>query len=84
MREVPATKAKVRFAELLSVVKCGETVANTGHGRAIVRLIPAQDDEADRRKEAVDRFRRCRRRWWRVEMSTDEIFAGLCAGLSLV
>ena len=75
MREVQATQAKARFAELLRTVEYGETVAITRHGRAIAHLTPVEDQEAARRKEAVDRFRRARRRWRRIEMSTDEILA---------
>ena len=32
------------------------------------------------RKEAVDRFRKARRRWRRVEMSTEEIVAAVRDG----
>ena len=80
MREVQATKAKAHFAELLRTVEHGEAVAITRHGRAIAHLIPAQDDAAARRKEAVERFR-SRRRWRRIEMSTGEILAARREGL---
>ena len=75
MREVQATEAKARLAELLRAVEYGETVAITRHGRTIAHLVPARDRERARRKEAVTRFRERRRRWRRVEMSTDEILA---------
>ena len=75
MHEVQATKAKERFAELLRTVEYGETVTITRHGRAVAHLIPVHDQETARRKEAVDRFRAGRRRWRRIEMSTDEILA---------
>lgn len=75
MREVQATQAKARFAELLRTVEHGETVAITRHGRAVAHLTPARDEDGARRKEAVDRFRRRRRQWRRIEMSTDEILA---------
>ena len=75
MREVQVSTAKARFAELLRTVEYGETVAITRRGRAIARLTPIRDQEATRRKEAVDRFRSARRRWRRVDMSTDEILA---------
>lgn len=75
MREVQATKAKAHFAELLRTVEYGETVAITRHGRAIAHLIPARDQEVTRRKKAVNQFRGGRRRWRRIEMSTDEILA---------
>ena len=81
MREVQATKAKAHFAELLRTVEHGEAVAITRHGRAIAHLIPAQDDAVARRKAAVERFRSGRRRWRRIEMSTDEILTARREGL---
>ena len=75
MREVQATKAKAHFAELLRTVEYGETVAITRHGRAIAHLTPVRDQEVARRREAVYRFRSGRRRWRRIEMSTDEVLA---------
>ena len=75
MREVQATQAKAHFAELLRTVEYGEAVAITRHGRAVAHLIPAQGDEAIHRKDAVERFRNGRRRWRRIEMSTDEVLA---------
>ena len=75
MREVQATQAKARFAELLRTVEYGEIVAITRHGRAVAHLIPARNDEVARRKDVVERFRGGRRRWRRIEMSTDEILA---------
>ena len=75
MREVQATSAKAHFAESLHTVEYGEMVAITRHGQAIAHLIPARDQEYALRKEAVVRFRDRRRRWRRIEMSTDEILA---------
>ena len=75
MRKIQATMAKAHFAELLRTVEYGEAVAITRYGRAIAHLIPAQDQEVARRKEAVNQFRSGRRRWRRIEMSTDEILA---------
>ena len=75
MREVQATEVKAHFAELLRAVEYGETVAITRHGRAIAHLVPARDRERTRRRDAVTRFRDRRRRWRRIEMSTDEILA---------
>ena len=81
MREVQATQAKAHFAELLRTVEHGETVAITRHGRAIAHLIPAQGQETARREEAVERFRSARRRWRRIEMTTEEILAARREGL---
>ena len=75
MREVQATEAEARLAELLRVVEYGETVAITRHGRAIAHLAPAPDRECACQREAVTRFRDRRRRWRRIEMATDEILA---------
>ena len=75
MREIRATEAKARLAELLRAVENGETVAITRRGKPVAHLIPAPDRERDRRKEAVARFRERRRRWRRIDMSTDEILA---------
>ncbi len=73
MREVPATDAKARLAELLRTVEGGETVAITRNGKEVAHLIPARDDDAARRREAVARFRAARRRWRPIEMTTEEI-----------
>ena len=75
MREIRATEAKARLAELLRAVENGETVAITRRGKPVAHLIPAPDRERDRRKEAVARFRERRRRWRRIDMSTGEILA---------
>ena len=75
MREVQETEAKARLVELLRAVEYGETVAITRHGRAIAHLVPARDREHARRRETVTRFRDRRRRWRRIEMSTNEVLA---------
>jgi prevent-host-death family protein len=46
MKEIQASVAKARFAELLDEVERGETVVITRHGKAIARLVP--DEEARR------------------------------------
>jgi prevent-host-death family protein len=45
MREVNATEAKARLAELLRSVEFGEAVAITRHGKAIAHLIPAREHD---------------------------------------
>ena len=76
MRIVTATEAKARLAELLRVVEGGETVAITRHNKAIVHLVPAQSaGVAPHRAAAVERFRRQRASWRRVDMSIEEILA---------
>ena len=75
MREIRATEAKARLAELLRAVETGETVVITRRGKRVAHLIPAPGRERDRRKEMVARFREGRRRWRRIDVSTDEILA---------
>jgi len=73
MREVQASDAKTRFAELLTEVERGETVVVTRHGRPIARIIP---DEAQRQKdidEARKAIKELRKHTGRV--STEEILA---------
>jgi prevent-host-death family protein len=49
MKEIQASVAKARLAELLDQVERGETVVITRHGKAIARLVP---DEGARRTDA--------------------------------
>ncbi len=51
MREVQASDAKTRLAELLTAVERGETIVIRRHGRAIARLVP----ESDLRQAEIDR-----------------------------
>jgi prevent-host-death family protein len=49
MREIQASEAKARLAELLDDVERGEVIVITRHGRAIARLEP----EAARRQAEI-------------------------------
>ena len=80
MREVPSTEAKAHLAELLRAVEHGETVAITRHGKVIAHLTPAQDQDRDSRRSAVERFRSRRRQWRRIEMTTEEVIASIREG----
>ena len=51
MRQVQASAAKAKFAELLDQVARGETVVITRHGKPIARLVP----DENRRQEEVER-----------------------------
>ncbi len=75
MREVSATAAKARLAELLRLVEGGETIAITRHGKAVAHLTPARVQGRAARAAAVAWFRQRRAGWRRVEMSTQEILA---------
>ncbi len=75
MREVRATEAKMRLAELLRTVEHGESIAITRHGKPIAHLVPALAQDRAAREEAVERFRERRSTWRRVAFSTEEILA---------
>ena len=75
MREVQATEAKSRLAELLRVVERGETVVITRHGKPVAHLVPAPVQDRANRERAVERFQRRRAGWKRVTFSTEEILA---------
>ncbi len=75
MREIQATEAKSKLAELLRTVERGESIAITRHGQTVAHLVPAQDNEVARRRAAVERFRERRRKWRKIDMSTEEILA---------
>ena len=75
MREVQATEAKARFAELLRAVERGETVAITRHGKTVAHMVPALAQGRAGREKAVEEFRRRRASWKRINFTTDEILA---------
>jgi prevent-host-death family protein len=73
MREIQASDAKARLAQLLDDVERGETLIITRHGRPIARIVP----EVNRRQEEVDRaiasIRELRKRTLKV--SIEEILS---------
>ena len=73
MREVEATEAKARLAELLRAVESGETIAITRYGRPVAHMVPAPAQHRASRAEAIEQFRRRRAGWGRVPFTTDEI-----------
>lgn len=80
MREVRATDAKARLAELLRQVESGETIAITRHGMAVAHLTPVPIGQRARWREAMDRFMRDRAQWRPTGMSRAEILAARHAG----
>ena len=75
MREIQATEAKTRLAELLRAVEHGETVAITRHGKPVAHLVPARAEDRANRERAVERFRQRRAMWKPVALSTKEMLA---------
>lgn len=79
-RNVSTTEAKAHLAELLRAVEYGQTVAITRHGQAIAHLVPARSRDREARRLAVGSFRKRRRQWRRVRMTSEEIVAAIHAG----
>ncbi len=75
MREVGATEAKTRFAQLLSAVARGETIAITRHGKPVAHLVPAEKQDRVAPTAAVERFKAWRATWKGIDMSLEEILA---------
>ena len=75
MREVQATVAKARLAELLRDVERGESITITRNGKKVAVLVPIEDDERKRRRQAMDRFMEMRSKWKPTGMSREEILA---------
>ena len=83
MREIQATEAKARLAELLRAVELGETVAITRHGKAVAHLVPASEQERANRQLDVQRFRDRRAGWDSITLSTEELLAARHEGHGL-
>lgn len=60
MREVQASEAKTRLAELLTAVERGETIVIRRRGRAIARLVPENERRQAEIDRAIDDVRRLR------------------------
>lgn len=61
MREIQASDAKARLANLLDEVERGETLIITRHGKPIARIVREADgrqDRIDRTLAEIDEFRR--------------------------
>ncbi len=52
LREIRATEAKTRLAELLRAVEHGESVAITRHGKPVAHLVPADARDRAQRERA--------------------------------
>jgi prevent-host-death family protein len=53
MKQIQASMAKARFAELLDDVAAGETVVITRHGQAIARIVPERQGREAEIKQAI-------------------------------
>jgi prevent-host-death family protein len=74
MREIQASDAKARLAQLLDEVERGETVVITRHGRAVARLVPEGDAQAADKRKLIQEIREFRRSL-RNPISVEELLA---------
>ena len=75
MREVQATVAKARLAEIIRDVERGESITITRNGKKVALLVPIEDEERIQREKAMDRFMELRSQWKPTGMSAEEILA---------
>jgi prevent-host-death family protein len=61
MKQVQASAAKARFAELLDEVERGETVVITRHGKAIAHLVPDEEARRANARRAMDAIKEMRK-----------------------
>lgn len=74
MREIQASDAKARLAQLLDEVEHGETVVITRHGRPIARLVPEPEAQGAEKLKLIQKIREFRRTL-RNPLTTEEILA---------
>ena len=72
MREIQATVAKARLAELLRDVERGESITITRNGKRVAALVPIEDQERKQRRQAVERFLEWRRTRKPIDISVEE------------
>jgi len=61
MKEIQASVAKARLAELLDEVERGETIVITRHGKAIARLVPDEEARRADARRAMDEIKEMRK-----------------------
>lgn len=68
MRTIGAFEAKNRLSELLTAAENGEVVMITKHGRPIAKLVPIDDFDRAKAREAAD---------WLIEFRKKHSLGGL-------
>ena len=62
MRTIGAFEAKNRLSELLQAVENGEEVTITRHGRPVARLVPADQSDRAKVREAIEWLKETRKK----------------------
>jgi prevent-host-death family protein len=60
-RTIGAFEAKNRLSELLQLVENGEEVTITRHGKAVAKLVPANEAGQEKVREAIEWLKQTRR-----------------------
>lgn len=61
MKQIQASAAKARFAELLDEVERGETIVITRHGKAVARLVAEKSERQREIEEAIEAIKALRK-----------------------
>lgn len=56
MDSIGAYEAKTHLPRLLNRIARGESVTITRHGRPVARLVPVEEDDRDRARQAAQRI----------------------------
>lgn len=74
-RHISTTELKAKLSEILGDVERGDVIEVTRHGKTIARIEPANDDERERRRKAVEAIRELKRTGRRTGITIEEILA---------
>jgi prevent-host-death family protein len=61
MKQIQASIAKARFAELLDEVERGATIEITRHGKTIARLVPDENRRREEIRRTIAKMREARK-----------------------
>jgi prevent-host-death family protein len=75
MKQIQASVAKAKLAELLDEVERGETVQITRHGKPIARLVPDEEQRLADARRAIEEIRQMRSRKDAPRATAQEILA---------
>jgi prevent-host-death family protein len=73
MKQIQATEAKAKFAEILRTVESGGTIEITRHGRPIARMTPIHTSRQEESRRAIAAIREAQKRAPRA--TVEEILA---------
>lgn len=74
MKTIQATDLKANLSAVLGDVERGETIDITRHGKAVARLVPVNDEYADRRR-AIEALREWRKTLPRTGITVEDILS---------